>query len=87
MRRKREVDGYIVELRRRILTGLGRQRAPAAVSVLLDEGQQFLVLLGRPRPLLQPGLLLAARRPPHRSAARGDHRSEKDGRDTQLAQR
>lgn len=46
--------------------GLGGQRAPAAVALLLNVGQQLLVLLRRPRPLLQP-LLLAARRSPHRA--------------------
>jgi hypothetical protein len=45
-------------------TGLGGQRAPASVAVLLNVGEQLLVLLRRPRPLLEP-ILLAARRSPH----------------------
>jgi hypothetical protein len=47
------------------LTGFGGQRAPAAVAVLLNVGEQLLVLLRRPRALLEP-LLVAARRSPHR---------------------
>lgn len=50
----------------RALTGILGERAPVALAVLLDVGDELLVLLGRPRPLLQPALL-AARRPPHRS--------------------
>ena len=45
------------------------QRAPVGVAVLLDVGHQALVLLGAPRAPPQ-ALLLAARRPPHRPAAR-----------------
>jgi hypothetical protein len=43
------------------------QRAPVGVPVLPDVGHQALVLLGAPRAPPQP-LLLAARRPPHRSS-------------------
>jgi hypothetical protein len=47
-------------------TGVLGQRAPVGVAVLLDVGHQPLVLLGAPRAPAQ-ALLLAARRPPHRS--------------------
>lgn len=40
------------------------EEAPAAVAVGLDVVDEELVLLRRPRPLLEP-LLVATRRPPH----------------------
>jgi hypothetical protein len=46
--------------------GLLGQRAPVGVAVLPDVGHKPLVLLGAPRAPAQ-ALLLAARRPPHRS--------------------
>ena len=45
--------------RLRRLTGFGRQRSPAPVAVLLDVGEQLLVFLRRPGPLLQAHLLAA----------------------------
>ena len=48
------------------LTGILGEGAPVALAVLLDVGDELLVLLRRPRPLLQPALL-AARRAPHGS--------------------
>ena len=38
--------------------------APAALAVVEEEADELLVLLRRPRPLLQPHLV-AARLPPH----------------------
>jgi hypothetical protein len=49
----------------RSLTGILGEGAPVSLAVLLDVGDELLVLLWRPRPLLQPAPL-AARRAPHR---------------------
>jgi hypothetical protein len=46
------------------LTGELGYGAPATLAIGEDEGDELLVLLRRPRPLLQPNLV-AARLPPH----------------------
>jgi hypothetical protein len=48
----------------RSLTGKLGHGAPAALAVGEEEGDELLVLLRRPRALLQPHLV-AARLPPH----------------------
>jgi hypothetical protein len=58
-------EAWLISQRRKEQrTGLGGQRAPAAVAVLVNVGEQVLVLLRRPRPPLQ-SVLVAARRSPH----------------------
>ena len=46
-------------------TSLYRQRAPAAVAVLLNVIHELLILIWRPRPLLQAYVLVAAGSSPH----------------------
>jgi hypothetical protein len=52
---------------KRTVTGILGEGAPVALPVLVDVGDEPLVLLRRPRPFLQPGLV-TARRAPHLGA-------------------